>query len=350
MATWTVGPLAPLALPYADLGVGTAKSAYGLQEDAAFVGEFDVGEFILSASGSITVQADADNINPMLVRVYHRPGFTWHDLGMVAPGETETFAIEYDVTPADSGLEASDNQIYNIYFRHDPTGGNVRYTITDLDLSFQVSDVAPSELLLVNAASPSNTSLDVSDLHISNMLSQVTVNGDPLSTWIAGAGNRTANIELVGTPDPDINSTSGSNGIATLALDTDATPGTYTQPYRVRLYLITDGGEGGEGGQDEITDLNEASDTEGVVTFILTSEGGGGGPSDPEGSRPWWFCTPAETVPVPPSRAEGFVLFADYDADYKFPLASSRVPAPAKVGPLEEGCHGCAPEIISCES
>jgi len=62
----------------------------------------------------------------------------------------------------------------------------------------------------------------------------------------------------------------------------------------------------------------------------------------------WWLCIPEEPVPAPPTRPVGFVPLAEYDLDFKYPLASSRVPAPTNTAPMEEGCFGCGPEIVEC--
>ena len=49
----------------------------------------------------------------------------------------------------------------------------------------------------------------------------------------------------------------------------------------------------------------------------------------PPGNRPWWLCVrpaPLEPCPVRINPVEEFVDFKNYDADFKFPLASSRKP------------------------
>lgn len=58
---------------------------------------------------------------------------------------------------------------------------------------------------------------------------------------------------------------------------------------------------------------------------------------------PWWLCKappPTEEVPV---RPVGFVPFAEYDTEFKFPLKSSRVPGKIK---RPEGCVACGPTLI----
>ena len=61
---------------------------------------------------------------------------------------------------------------------------------------------------------------------------------------------------------------------------------------------------------------------------------------------PWWFCPPKAPVPVCPTRQEGFVPFSEYDPDFTFPTASSRVAA-KKV--MAEECGGCSPNLVPCE-
>lgn len=60
---------------------------------------------------------------------------------------------------------------------------------------------------------------------------------------------------------------------------------------------------------------------------------------------PWWLCVrpdPPEPCPVRTNPAEEFVHFEDYDADFKFPLASSRKPMKI-VRP--QGCVACGPNL-----
>lgn len=62
-------------------------------------------------------------------------------------------------------------------------------------------------------------------------------------------------------------------------------------------------------------------------------------------SIPWWACVrpdPPEPCPVRANPAEEFVPFDDYDADFKFPLASSRKPMKI-VRP--QGCVACGPNL-----
>jgi hypothetical protein len=63
---------------------------------------------------------------------------------------------------------------------------------------------------------------------------------------------------------------------------------------------------------------------------------------------PWWLCLAAEEpTDPPPVRIDPAVEFVDlknYDADFRYPLASSRVPS--KIN-REAGCVACAPELIN---
>ena len=62
---------------------------------------------------------------------------------------------------------------------------------------------------------------------------------------------------------------------------------------------------------------------------------------------PWWLCLrpeePTEPPPVRPDPAAQFISLAQYDADFRYPLASSRVPSKIK---RELGCIVCGPELI----
>ena len=63
----------------------------------------------------------------------------------------------------------------------------------------------------------------------------------------------------------------------------------------------------------------------------------------PIGRLPWWLCVrpdPPEPCPVRPTE---FVPFDQYDADFKYPLASSRVPLKIT---KPEGCVVCAPTLV----
>lgn len=63
---------------------------------------------------------------------------------------------------------------------------------------------------------------------------------------------------------------------------------------------------------------------------------------------PWWLCLAAEEPTDPPpvriDPAMEFVALKNYDADFRYPLASSRVPS--KIN-REAGCVACAPELIN---
>ena len=48
---------------------------------------------------------------------------------------------------------------------------------------------------------------------------------------------------------------------------------------------------------------------------------------NPGGPKPWWLCKPKPPVVPCPVRPTTFVEFKDYDKDFTYPLASSRVPA-----------------------
>ena len=66
----------------------------------------------------------------------------------------------------------------------------------------------------------------------------------------------------------------------------------------------------------------------------------------PIGRLPWWLCVrpdPPEPCPVRVNPVEEFVPFSDYDADFKFPLASSRVPLKL---PKPEDCIACRPTLV----
>lgn len=58
---------------------------------------------------------------------------------------------------------------------------------------------------------------------------------------------------------------------------------------------------------------------------------------------PWWYCTPKLPAEPCSERPEGFVPFSEYDADFKFPLASSRVPSKVK---RPDDCFTCSPTLI----
>lgn len=97
-----------------------------------------------------------------------------------------------------------------------------------------------------------------------------------------------------------------------------------------------------------------STDSEGGGTFdiyTLTLEGwveGDVPPVDPPTFvRPWWMCVPAPEPTTPPVRPIGFVSLADYDADFRFPLASSRVQA--KTLQEELGCTDCGPNILEID-
>lgn len=59
---------------------------------------------------------------------------------------------------------------------------------------------------------------------------------------------------------------------------------------------------------------------------------------------PWWLCAPKEPLPPCPVRPTGFVPFDQYDADFKYPLASSRVPSKVV---LAEDCISCSPGSVT---
>lgn len=62
---------------------------------------------------------------------------------------------------------------------------------------------------------------------------------------------------------------------------------------------------------------------------------------------PWWYCLP-KVAPAPcPIRPTTFVPFKDYDPDFKYPLASSRVPRKNPLAPVGEECATCSPELVA---
>ena len=63
-------------------------------------------------------------------------------------------------------------------------------------------------------------------------------------------------------------------------------------------------------------------------------------------SLPWWYCTPKEPVTPCPIRATTFIPFAEYDAEFKYPLKSSRVPSKVLGSDLDEGCPTCSPNLV----
>lgn len=66
-------------------------------------------------------------------------------------------------------------------------------------------------------------------------------------------------------------------------------------------------------------------------------------------SIPWWACVrpdPPEPCPVRANPAEEFVPFWDYDADFKFPLASSRKPMKIE---RPHGCVACGPNLTDAD-
>ena len=118
-----------------------------------------------------------------------------------------------------------------------------------------------------------------------------------MTDWLQGgfSGQRQAAIQLDGALQNGIGvSFNTVTDIYRLYLDEgdNPVPGTYTQPYRVRLYTVGGGGEGGEEVVTEITSFASGSDLTGVVTFILLKGGGGGegGCSIPVVSRAMPAC------------------------------------------------------------
>ena len=70
-------------------------------------------------------------------------------------------------------------------------------------------------------------------------------------------------------------------------------------------------------------------------------------PPDPEPTpvnTPWWYCVPKVPV-ICPVRETGFVPLSEYDADFKYPVASSR--SVNKIEPTADGdCQPCTPTLI----
>lgn len=67
---------------------------------------------------------------------------------------------------------------------------------------------------------------------------------------------------------------------------------------------------------------------------------------DPVTCLPWWLCTPRdppEPCPVRVNPVEEFVGFNDYDANFKFPLASSRKPMKIE---RPDDCIACRPTLV----
>jgi hypothetical protein len=60
-------------------------------------------------------------------------------------------------------------------------------------------------------------------------------------------------------------------------------------------------------------------------------------------SSPWWYCPPKSPPEECPTRPVGFVPFSEYDADFKYPLGSSR--SPNKI--TSDCCYG--PGIVLVE-
>lgn len=63
----------------------------------------------------------------------------------------------------------------------------------------------------------------------------------------------------------------------------------------------------------------------------------------PGSGRPWWMCVPKAPLTPCPVRPTGFVSLKDYDKDFKYPLASSRVAV--KLVRKEE-CSVCWPNLV----
>lgn len=64
------------------------------------------------------------------------------------------------------------------------------------------------------------------------------------------------------------------------------------------------------------------------------------------GRLPWWLCVPKVTPAPCPDRSSDFVSFRDYDTEFKFPMASSRVPL--KTTRLPD-CIACRPNLIDAD-
>ncbi len=101
-----------------------------------------------------------------------------------------------------------------------------------------------------------------------------------------------------------------------------------------------------EGGWIQITMSQPFSyGVEGLVTAVpIADSGEPGEPGEEEPTvEPWWMCSPKADPVECPVRPTGFVPFADYDEDFKFPLSSSRKPAP---NPRLTNCIACRPNLI----
>ena len=283
MTDFTTPSLSPAGLPISDDAGGFSQSVQWdwNRPDAVLSPYMIEGRWITNVQGSITVTAANDNVQPMHVRVGPpRNGLT--TLGYVDPGQTETFAIDLpnleQLIEPDVEWEPNGMRILGFHFTQGSNGTG--YTINDLDVVITSTDEDPNALLVV-ADSPSLSSADIDVLRFDDMLQHVTVDGQLLTDWLQGGftGTRQAVIQLEGSLQNGIGvSFNTVTDIYRLYLDEgdNPAPGTYTQPYRVRLYNVTGGGEGGEEVETEITSFASGSDLTGVVTFELT-EGGGGG-------------------------------------------------------------------------
>ena len=92
-----------------------------------------------------------------------------------------------------------------------------------------------------------------------------------------------------------------------------------------------------------------------IVLVTVTSGGSGGSGGSVDGGYlkddcncgseylPANLCPPKAPLAPGPVRPVGFVPLSEYDSDFKYPLASSRVPSPKE---KLEGCGSCSPNPV----
>ena len=294
MTIFTSPSLSPAELPISDdAGSFQAVQWDWNRNDAVLSPHLIEGRWVTNVQGSVTVTAANDNGVPMEVRI-GPPENGLQSVGYVDPGESATFAIDLPnlerLIGPDEDYGAGGMRMLGMYFFKPSPGTG--YTIDALEAVFTTTDEDPNALL-VEAGSPSLSSDNIDDLRFDNMLEHVTVDGQTLDQWLSSGYQ--AVIQLEGSLQNGIGvSFNTVTDIYRLYLDENdnPAPGTYTQPYRVRLYTVTGGGEGGEEVETEIVSFASGSDLTGVVSFELIEGGGGGegGCSIPVFSRAMPAC------------------------------------------------------------